>query len=270
MSKRPSVGFSQRIQLEWLEQTAQLLLEGNSREQIHSVLDELLKYKLSVGNTSKFGNRRNTIYILLKIWVSVPRQLESLRDEGLEYLRRLPTESHLPIHWGMAAASYPFFGTVAEVAGRLLRLQGSVSAAQVQRRLREQLGERETVARAARRVLRAFVDWGVLQDTSKKGIYRATPSRPIEDRQLKTWLIEVVLLANNISAGNLRTISQSPMLFPFTIMTPNVLDLSKTKRLEYFRQGIDEDLVALKSETVRSGFSNCSFFEDIQLLSKQS
>ena len=247
MSKRPLVGFSQRIQLEWLEQTAQLLLEGNSREQIHHVLDELLKDKLSVGNTGKFGNRRNTIYILLKVWVSVPQHFQSLRDEGLENLRRLPAGSHLPIHWGMTAASYPFFGTVAEVVGRLLRLQGSVSAAQVQRRLREQLGERETVARAARRVMRAFVDWKVLQDTAEKGIYRATSPRSIEDWQLRTWLVEAVLLASNTSAGNLRTVSQSPMLFPFTMNTPNVIDLSKTKRLEYFRQGLNEDLVALRS-----------------------
>jgi len=247
MSKRPLVGFSQRIQLEWLEKTAQLLLEGNSREQIHSALDELLKDRLSVGNAGKFGNRRNAIYILLKVWVSVPQQLESLRDEGLEHLRRLPLESHLPIHWGMTAASYPFFGTVAEIVGRLLRLQGSVSAAQVQRRLHEQLGERETVSRAGRRVLRAFVDWGVLQDTEEKGIYGTTPSRLIEDQQLRTWLVEAVLLANNISTSNLRNVSQSPMLFPFTMSTPNVIELSKTKRLEYLCQGLDEDLVALKS-----------------------
>ena len=57
MSKRPLVGFNQRIQLEWLEQTAQLLLEGNSREQIHSALDELLKDKLGIRFISclKFG-----------------------------------------------------------------------------------------------------------------------------------------------------------------------------------------------------------------------
>ncbi|MCU0550082.1 MAG: hypothetical protein MUC48_12100 [Leptolyngbya sp. Prado105] len=247
MSKRPLVGFSQRIQLEWLEQTAQLLLEGNSREQIHSALDELLKDKLSVGNAGKFGNRRNTIYILLKVWVSVPQQLESLRDEGLEHLRSLPSESHLPIHWGMTAASYPFFGTVAEIVGRLLRIQGSVSAAQVQRRLCEQLGERETVVRAGRRVLRAFVDWGVLRDTAEKGIYGAAPSSLIEDQQLRTWLVEAVLLAKDVSAGNLRNVSQAPMLFPFTMSMPNVVELSRTKRLEYFRQGLDEDLVALKS-----------------------
>jgi len=48
-------------------------------------------------------------------------------------------------------------------------------AAQAQRRIKEQLGEREAVSRAARRVLRCFVDWGVLQDTSEKGVYQSAP-----------------------------------------------------------------------------------------------
>ena len=34
-------------------------------------------------------------------------------------------------------AVYPFFGTVATVVGRLLRLQGTAGASQVQRRIRE-------------------------------------------------------------------------------------------------------------------------------------
>ena len=58
------------------------------------------------------------------------------------------------VHWCMCTVVYPFFGTVADAVVRLLRLQGSAGAAQVQRRLRERLGERETVARAARRIWR--------------------------------------------------------------------------------------------------------------------
>jgi len=54
-----------------------------------------------------------------------------------------------------------------------LRLQGSAAAAHVQRRVREQYGERETVSRAARRVLRSYLDWGVLQETGAKGVYSA-------------------------------------------------------------------------------------------------
>jgi hypothetical protein len=41
----------------------------------------------------------------------------------------------------------------------------------VQRRVREQYGERETVSRRVHYVLRSFVDWGGLKETAEKGVY---------------------------------------------------------------------------------------------------
>ena len=97
------------------------------------------------------------------------------------------------VHWCMCMAVYPFFGTVADAVGRLLRLQGTAGAAQVQRRLRERFGERETVARAARRILRAYIDWGVLVETDEKGLYRRAAKRVIGDASLAVWAIRAVL-----------------------------------------------------------------------------
>src|SRR5437764_12100172 len=171
MSTPLQIGFSQRVQLDWLEQTAALVLAGQTREQIETALQECLRDKLSVGGAAQRGNREKAITILLKIWASVPKYLQPFRDEGLDYLQRLPHADHIALHWGMTMAVYPFFGAVAETVGRLMRLQGTCAAAQIQRRMREQLGERATVARAARRILRCFVDWGVLQET--QGVYGA-------------------------------------------------------------------------------------------------
>jgi len=164
------IGFSQRVRLEWLEQTANLVLAGNDKTAVNDALQELLKDKVSVGGQAERGNREKIITILLKAWLAVPSKLESLRVEGLELLKRLPRRDHLAIHWGMVMAVYPFWSGVAVQVGRLLRLQGSAAAAHVQRRVREQYGERETVSRAARRVLRSYLDWGVLQETATKGI----------------------------------------------------------------------------------------------------
>jgi hypothetical protein len=147
----------------------------------------------------------------------------------------------------MTIAVYPFVGVVAEAVGRLLRLQGTCAAAHVQRRVREQLGERETVARAARRVLRCFVDWDVLQETKEKGVYQSAPARPVTDRKLAAWLIEAVLLASNSSAASLKALPQSPMLFPFIMSRLNSAELEGRNRLEWFRQGLDEEMVMLHS-----------------------
>jgi len=70
-------------------------------------------------------------------------------------------------------AVYPFWASVATQVGRLLKLQGSVAAAHVQRRMRESYGERETVSRRVRFVLRSYVAWRVLRETGAQGVYSA-------------------------------------------------------------------------------------------------
>ena len=187
--RETQIGFSQRIRLEWFEQTVNLILAGNNRSIISKSLQDLLQDKVSVGSKSNRCNREKIITILLKTWLSVPRELETLRDEGLEILRELPRRDRIAVHWGMTQAAYPFWGAVAAAyAGRLLRLQGTAKASQVQRRVKEQYGERETVSRATQRVLRSFIDWGVLKETREKGVYaqgesipaRATPSHRLD------------------------------------------------------------------------------------------
>ncbi len=240
------IGFSQRVRLEWLERTAALALAGARREEIEAALQRLLREQISVGGQAERGNREKAITILLRTWVTLPEALAPLRDEGLHLLSELPPGDHLPLHWGMTMAAYPFFASVAEVVGRLVRLQGSVPAAQAQRRIREQLGERETVARAARRVLRCFIDWGVLQDTEDKGVYRPAPVRAIRDAKVAAWLIEAALHASRVGSAPLRALAQAPALFPLHLGTPPLETLRRSGRLELMRQGLDEDVVQLR------------------------
>jgi len=240
------IGFSQRIRLEWLEKTARLFLAGNTREEIEKELQDFLEDKLSIGSNPERGAREKTITILLKIWISVPKPLEAFREEALDFLKKMPFDDHLAVHWGMTMAVYPFFASVAEQVGRLIRLQESFTLAQIQRRIREQLGERETVARAARRILSSFVDWGVLKRSAKRGNYEGTSPRPVTHRKLATWLIESVLLSSSSASGSLKSIAQVPSLFPFKVNSVNTNDLKENKRLESYRQGLDEDIIMLK------------------------
>ena len=187
------IGFSQRIRLEWLETTANLVLAGNDHRIIFDALADLLKDKVSIGGDAERGNREKVITILMKIWVIPTDDLHDLHLAGLKLLRELPVENHLVLHWGMSMAAYPFFGAVAADTGRLLRLQGSASAAHVQRRIREQYGERETVSRAARRILRSFVDWDVIKESNTKGVYSAGQLILINDAEVILWLIQSLL-----------------------------------------------------------------------------
>ncbi len=246
------IGFSQRVRLEWLERTANLILAGNDKAAINAALQEHLKDKVSVGGQAERGNREKIITILLKTWLTVPGELQDLRDEGLNLLKHVPPSDHLAIHWGMVTATYPFWSDVATQAGRLLRLQGSAAAAHVQRRVREQYGERETVSRAARRVLRSFLDWGVLQETGAKGIYTSGTTLSIENARLIAWLTEASLHAHVSSSSPLRDLLSNPSLFPFQIKLIQAEKLVATShRLDVLRHGLDDELIMLRPPTNR-------------------
>jgi hypothetical protein len=240
------VGFSMRIRLEWLLYTANLVIAGNDKDTIYNELRNMLKDKLSIDSDVIRGNREKTITILMKIWQNVPSGLEDLRDAGLELIKKLPPDSTLPIHWGMSMAVYPFFGAVAASVGRLLRLQGSFSISHVQRRLREQYGERETVSRAARRVIRSFYDWQVINETNNKGVYSTSVKKKISNTSLISWLIEAVLHTSMDLRGNFKEIVGNPCLFPFNLDQIVPGQLTASGRIEVIKHNLDEDLIFIK------------------------
>lgn len=242
--RKAQIGFSQRIRLEWFEQTANLVLAGNDRATIDDALQHLLQNRVSVGGKASRSNREKVITILLKIWLAGPRELKEFRNEGLKILQGLPRKDRIAVHWGMTLAAYPFWGAVAAHTGRLLRLQGTVAAVQVQRRITEEFGERQTASRAAQRVLRSCIDWGVLKETGNKGVYGQGDSYPVENPRLITWLLEASLRARANGAAAIKDLLESPSLFPFQlahISAGHVASLSP--RLNILRQGLDDDLV---------------------------
>jgi len=241
------IGFSQRVRLEWLEHTANLVLAGNDKVVVNDALQELLRNKVSVGGQGKRGNREKIVTILMKTWLTVPREFEALRDEGLNILQGLPRKNRITVHWGMALAAYPFWGAVAAHTGRLLRLQGRAAAFHIQRRVKEQYGERETASRAARRVLRSFIDWGVLHETQDKGVYAQGIQYSIQDPRLVAWLVEASLHARVNGSAAIKDLLDSPSMFPFRlahISAEKVVFLSPF--LDLLRQGLDDDLVMLR------------------------
>lgn len=241
------IGFSQRVRLEWLKQTASYVLAGMSDTEVDDSLQELLRSKVSVGGDAERGNREKIITILRRIWLPTNDEHTQLRQRGLSLFQKCPKSEHLVLHWGMAMAAYPFWGAVAEAVGRLLDLQESVTAAQVQRRLRERYGERETVARATRRVMRCFIDWGVLLESDTKGSYLPGSRVVVGRRELAGWLIEALLHSTASKRTSLDAAMRSPALFPFSLpaMSCDQL-LSSSPGLDIIHRGLDSDLISVR------------------------
>ncbi len=244
MSTKDSVGFSQRVQLEWLDYTARRVIEGAGLQEIQSELHELLRDRLSAGSNAPDGNRRKAVSIISKIWVRPPPHLSSLHAQAIRlYQEQHSPKDRLALHWGMTAAVYPFFTAVAEVVGRLLRLQDHFTISQAQRRIREQFGERETVTRASRRILRTFVDWGVLEDADLNGTYQSATIRRVDDRVVAAWLAEATLASTGSSSAMISALVGHPGLFPFALPTLTGFDVERSGRVEVHRQATGDDIV---------------------------
>jgi hypothetical protein len=255
--RQQMIGYNRTVKLRWLDETLDVYLAGMPDHEIYQSLRERLKNEMSVGRDPKRGSREKTITLLLKTWVRVPKPVLSLRDEGIRLLKATRRTERLPFHWGMSMAVYPFWRIVADITGRLFRLQGSVAPLQVQRRAKEVLGEREVVARSTRYVLRAYAEWGVLDDSTNKGEYSPTPIIEVVDPKVVVWLVEAVVLSMPDATLDFNSLVKSPSLFPFRLDRIYPDQLTESGRLEVVRHGLEDVLVRarpvqrLKPPTIR-------------------
>lgn len=243
-TKRRAIGFDRRIQLNWLDATADWAAQGLSDADIRARLGQLLEGK--VAGDGPHSARGKTMTVLLHIWVLVPESLVPLRDEGVARLRARSGRDRLPLHWGMCVATYPFFRDVAATTGRLLSLQGTAALSQIVRRMTESWGERSTSIRAVQRIVRSFVEWGVLVETDERGIFSPAPKITVPHGDgVGPWLLEAGISNCDTRARSFRSLVGAASFFPLELkLSPR--DIGSSPRLEVYRQGLDEDVVMLK------------------------
>ncbi len=249
MSKRhETIGIKQTIRLEWMQKTTNLLLAGLDGKCIRQALHEFLADRKGDGSEGERSDKTRTFVVnnLMKIWVSPDPELIPFRDASLAFLRERPTMA-LAIHWGIISAVYPFWFNVARQTGRLLALQDQVTQTQIINRLKEQYGDRQTVSRYARYVVRSFVAWGVLKDSESKGCYEKATPVSITEPHLAILLFESALLASPEAKGSLRLLLNNPACFPFHIPVITGDFVSRhSERIDVIRYGLDEELLKLK------------------------
>lgn len=248
MGKRhDSIGIKQVIQYEWLQRTANLLLAGLDAKTIRHELHEFLSDRRGKSSESERSDwtRTFTVNNLMSIWVSPQPEVIPFRDASLALLMEKPSMS-LPIHWGMISAAYPFWFNVARQTGRLLALQSRVTQAQIVGRLKEQYGDRQTVFRYGRYVLRSFVAWGILQDSATSGVYKKKDTLIDADIDIAIMLIESALLATPEARGALGLLLNSPALFPFQLpLIFGDIIPQYNNRIEVNRYNLNDELLKL-------------------------
>ncbi len=214
-AERRIIGFDRKIALSWLDATADWAAQGLAPAAIRERLDRLLDGQ--VAGAGSHSARGKTMTVLLHVWVLAPPALAPLRDDGLALLQGCAGRHRLPVHWGMCLAAYPFFHDVAATTGRLLALQGRAALSQIVRRVNEVWGTRSTVTRAAQRVVRSFVDWGVLAETGERGIFAPAPKIAVHGGGIGAWLPEAGIAAAARAGHPLHSLAGHAAFYPFDL-----------------------------------------------------
>lgn len=217
MSKRhETIGIKQAIRTEWLDKAVNLLLSGLDAKSIRAELHEYLSERKGDGSTGERSENTRSFAVnnIINIWVTPAKEILPLRDDALELIKEKPDLTYT-MHWAMLCAAYPFWYNTAVQTGRLLNLQDQVTQKQIISRLKEHYGDRDTIGRYAKYVIRAFVYWGVLEETDDKGCYTQSSTKEIMDEDAIALLCEATLLATKEGKSIVGDFVNSPALLPF-------------------------------------------------------
>ena len=213
--KEKWIGFDRRIELGWLDYAAGLVVDGAPGEEVKEGLMAFLQ-SLSYDPEETGSARPKTVRVILRIWGAPAPGLEGLHADCASLFPNASADGRMALHWAMSVAAYPFFLAHAELLGRLSALQGHASVPQVRRRIREEWGERETVERTSRYVLRSMVAWGVLDDR-EKGVYAAVrPARELS-ADVSAQVVRGILLGSGTEYLPVAQLMDHPAAFPFQL-----------------------------------------------------
>jgi len=233
----PEIVFRRKVRMLWLEQALALAASGVDWESARAALEP----EVAAENAGK-ETIRKVLEHIKRIWFDPPPEAAALLQDALMLSRR-PEISAKLLCWGMAIAAYPFVGSVAENLGRLIRLQGKAPREDVQRRMREQYGDREYVNRITRFTISSFRDWGVVGKEGRLGEYSPGQVMRPNSGEMMIWLIEALMVSRSRNQLMLSEIFAHPALFPVSMELFNPQMIQEGSRLKMGRQGLNQDFI---------------------------
>jgi hypothetical protein len=235
-SSTPQIGFDRFIPLEWAAAALRVRADLGTLDDLNALLDAA---ELGV------AARKKTRTVLNRLWLEPRPELADFAERGVAIFKADPSISISALSWGMAIATYPFFGKVADLVGRLSALQGDCASAEVHRRMSETYGEREGTYRMTNMVLQSQASWGAIERVENgKRLVRLKPI-VVSDVQTVAWLVEAVLRYVG-KAVSVPALSSQAVLYPFVLDQPLGYLVSKSPKLVVHSQGPSSQVVALK------------------------
>lgn len=235
-SSAPKIGFDRFIQLEWADAALRIRADLDTLDGLSTLLDDA-----GLGAAA----RKKTKTVLNRLWLEPRPELADFAERGVAIYKADPDVSGAALTWGMAIATYPFFGKVAELVGRLSALQGDCASAEVHRRMSEIYGEREGTYRMTNMVLQSQASWGAIERVEKgKRLVRLKPI-VVSNEQAVAWLVEAALRYIG-KAVSVPTLSSLAVLYPFLLDQPLGYLVSQSPNLEVRSEGAGSQFVCLQ------------------------
>jgi hypothetical protein len=122
IATRPRIGFDRFIDMEWLRLALRVRTGAADLTELSDALDTA-----GLGKAAK----KKTQTVLNRLWLEPRPDLKEFANRAVALLTENPEISQTVWNWGMAIATYPFFGQVAELVGRLTSLQGDCASSEI-------------------------------------------------------------------------------------------------------------------------------------------
>lgn len=237
-AKKITIGFDRYIERQWLDQTAEWVVQGITKDQLHENID-LYLFPYIKGETSL----RKSKNVLFGIWSNENNHNQDFKEKARRLYQQANLSEKLAIHWGLAVASYPFFVSLTRLLGRLYRLQDDVSSQEIVRRAVEQHGDTESVRRATTRLLQSLCQWGVLEP-AQKSVFRPAKEIQIHNSEIVTWLVGSIFYSTDRERYSLQELLSDPAWFPFETCNSD-FDIGRSNLLEIVHRGVGDALISL-------------------------
>ena len=201
------VGLSRNLKMQWLNKTAELVIEGLSEAEIHDQLNEYLSFEISSPTVL-----RKTREILMCIWVYENEINSRLKCEALSIIKDLP-EYALEVHWCMMMAAYPVFNDMCKLIGKMSEFQDEIALSQIKQKLYDEWGERTTLFHSVDKLISTLKELDVIH-CDKPGRYQIA-KHTVYNKRVSVFMVYTMMLVDNSGYYSFAELNNSTYFYPF-------------------------------------------------------
>ena len=215
------VGLSRNLKMQWLNKTAELVMEGLSEKEIHDQLNEYLSFEISSPT-----NFRKTREILMYIWVYENEIGSKLKNEAISIIKDLP-EYALEVHWCMMMAAYPVFDDMCKLIGKMSEFQDEIALSQIKQKLYDEWGERTTLYHSIDKLISTLKELNVLS-SDRPGKYKIV-KHAVRNNRVSVFMVYAMMLIGDSGYYSFAELSNAVFFYPFEYQIEKELILGDSR-----------------------------------------